>query len=214
MSGYVGYYRVSTKGQGVSGLGLEAQEDMVRNYVRRVGGELLWEYTEIDSGGNNHRVELDRAMAMCRSMGCTLVVGKLDRLSREVGFINDLMRGDVKFVCSDMPQANELTIHIMAAIAQHERKMISVRTKESLAVLKNRGVKLGIPKITRSGRLGADVSRENLRKRSYFVPAPDKISFLRRQKELGVSGDDLCRMACKEFGREYISKVTLWKWLK
>ncbi len=140
---YVAYYRVSTKEQGQSGLGLDAQRSAVANYIAASPGDLISEYTEIESGKNNKRIKLTEALAECKKRGATLLIAKLDRLSRNAGFIGNLMNSKIEFVAVDNPHANKLIIHIIAAFAEHERDMISKRTKEGLAVAKARGVKLG-----------------------------------------------------------------------
>ena len=144
---YVAYYRVSTKRQGRSGLGLEAQKQSVMNYLDGGNWDLLEEFVEVETGkGKNaleQRPELKRAIAHAKRMKAKLIIAKLDRLARNVHFITSLMESRVPFVCADMPEANELTLHVMAAMAQYEAKMISSRTKEALAKAKERGVKLG-----------------------------------------------------------------------
>ena len=143
MTGFIAYYRVSTQRQGASGLGLEAQRKSVVDYINGNGNKVLAEYTEVESGKKASRPELDKALAHCKREGATLVIAKLDRLARDVHFIAGLMVSKVEFVVADMPQANTLTIHIMAAFAEHERKVISERTKAALAAAKARGVVLG-----------------------------------------------------------------------
>ena len=145
---FVGYLRVSTSKQGRSGLGLEAQQEAVNAHIRREGGELLTQYVEVESGkkGTDSRPQLAKALEHCRLTGATLIIAKLDRLSRDAHFLLGLQRSSVFFVCADMPQANELTVGIMALVAEEERKAISRRTKEALAAAKARGVKLGCPK--------------------------------------------------------------------
>src|SRR5919107_4586224 len=140
---FVAYYRVSTDKQGRSGLGLEAQRDAVRCYLNGGNWTLADAVTEVESGKRNDRPELDRALALCRLYGATLVVAKLDRLARNVAFISKLMESGVDFVAVDFPQANRLTVHILAAVAEHEAAMISQRTKAALAAAKARGKKLG-----------------------------------------------------------------------
>lgn len=144
---FVAYYRVSTDKQGKSGLGLEAQRVAVEDFLDGGNWELVEEYTEIESGCRKDRPELERAMAACRKHKATLVIAKLDRLARNVAFVANLMESGVEFVAVDMPQANKLTVHILAAVAEHERAMISQRTKDALAAAKARGVKLGNPNI-------------------------------------------------------------------
>lgn len=144
MTDYVAYYRVSTDKQGKSGLGLDAQRQAVASYVAH-RGEILAEFTEIESGRKNDRPKLLEALALCRRHKAILVIARLDRLARNVAFISNLMESRVDFVAVDMPEANRLTIHILAAVAEHEREMISKRTKAALAVAKERGTRLGNP---------------------------------------------------------------------
>ena len=151
---FVSYLRVSTARQGRSGLGLEAQRKAVADYLNGGAWNLTGEFVEVESGKLDQRPQLEAALAMCELTGATLVVAKLDRLSRNVAFLAALQDSGAKFVAADMPEANELTIHIMAAVAQAERKAISKRTKEALAAAKARGTKLG----------GARGNLEDLRK--------------------------------------------------
>jgi len=141
----ISYLRVSTARQGASGLGLEAQRAAVAAFV--AGGEhsLLAEHVEIESGAKVARPHLTAALASCRLHRATLVIAKLDRLARNVSFIANLMDGGVEFVACDMPHANRLTLHLLAAIAEHEREMISQRTKAALQAARARGVRLGNP---------------------------------------------------------------------
>jgi DNA invertase Pin-like site-specific DNA recombinase len=141
---YVAYYRVSTKEQGESGLGLAAQKQTVRNFVKDAT-LLIGEFTEVESGKSNYREQLQQAMQLSRSKGATLVIAKLDRLSRNASFIFMLRDSGVNFICADMPEANTLTIGIFAVLAQHERELISTRTKAALAAKKGQGYKLGSP---------------------------------------------------------------------
>lgn len=140
---FIAYYRVSTQKQGRSGLGLEAQKNSVANYLNGGRWQLLAEFTEIESGKRNDRPKLLEALALCRIHNATLVIAKLDRLARNVAFISNLMESHVDFVAVDLPQANRLTIHILAAVAEAEAEAISTRTKLALAAAKRRGVKLG-----------------------------------------------------------------------
>lgn len=151
---FIAYYRVSTQRQGRSGLGLEAQRRAVLDYLGDNGWELIAEHTEVESGKRADRPELDAALRACRRHKATLVIAKLDRLARNVAFIAKLMESGVDFVAADLPQANKLTIHIMAAMAEYERDAISSRTKEALAAAKARGVKLGGPRIREVSALG------------------------------------------------------------
>lgn len=143
MKPIVAYYRVSTQKQGRSGLGLDAQKAAVASYLAGVPHELVGEFVEVESGRRNDRPQLAKAMRLCRDRRATLVIAKLDRLARNVGFISKLMESRVKFIAADMPEANDLVIHIMAAIAQHEHAIISQRTTAAMAQAKARGRKLG-----------------------------------------------------------------------
>ena len=144
---FIAYFRVSTQKQGASGLGLEAQKVAVGRFLNGGLWELLAEYQEVETGKGSDalakRPQLKAALAACRKEGATLIIAKLDRLARNVHFVSGLMESKVKFVACDMPEANELTIHIMAAFAEHEAKRISQRTKDALAIAKVRGVILG-----------------------------------------------------------------------
>jgi DNA invertase Pin-like site-specific DNA recombinase len=142
---FISYIRVSTTQQGASGLGLEAQREAVARHVRGALGVIVAEYCEIESGKRNDRPEIAAALAACRLRHAVLIIAKLDRLARNVFFISSLMESGVEFVACDNPHATRLTIHILAAVAEHEREMISQRTKAALAAAKARGVKLGNP---------------------------------------------------------------------
>ena len=133
------YYRVSTEEQGRSGLGLEAQQKAVQSLCNGRGWEIIAEHTEVESGKRADRPALTAAMRHAKVTGAILVVAKLDRLSRSVAFLSALQDSGAKFIAADMPEANELTVHIMAAVAQAERKAIGRRTKEALDAAKARG---------------------------------------------------------------------------
>lgn len=143
MAEYVSYLRVSTQRQGQSGLGIEAQRSAVDHFLRRSGGKLLQEYVEVESGSRRARPVLVQSIALCRKRGASLLIAKLDRLGRNVAFVSSLMESGVEFVAVDAPYANRLMIHILAAFAEHERTLISERTKAALAAAKSRGVRLG-----------------------------------------------------------------------
>lgn len=143
---YITYRRVSTKQQGVSGLGLEAQDYALKSFISHRPGEVVAEFLEVESGRNNYRPKMAEAIKACKSQDATLLIAKIDRLSRNVSFIMGLRDSGVKFVAADMPDANTLTIGILACISQHEAEMISQRTKDGLAAAKRRGQKLGNPR--------------------------------------------------------------------
>lgn len=142
---FVAYYRVSTTRQGRSGLGLDGQKHAVREYLNGGRWRLIAEHTEVESGRHNARPELRRALAACRIHIATLIVAKLDRLSRNAAFLLTLKDSDVEFAAADMPDANRFTIGILAMIAEHEAEAISSRTKAALAAAKRRGTRLGNP---------------------------------------------------------------------
>lgn len=150
---YIAYYRVSTARQGASGLGLEAQQKAVRDFLNGNGCRIVAEYTEVESGKRPDRPELAKALTECRLRGAVLVIAKMDRLARNVAFVSNLMDSGVDFIAVDFPQANRLTVHILAAVAEHEARAISDRTKAALAAAKARGTKLGNPaNLTDAGR--------------------------------------------------------------
>ena len=151
---FVAYERVSTARQGASGLGLEAQRNTIAAFAALRGAEILARFTEIESGKTANRPELSAAIQLARLTGATLVIAKLDRLSRNAAFLLTLRDSGVRFLAVDMPEANDLTVGIMALMAQAEREAISRRTKEALAVAKARGVKLGNPNgaLVRAGK--------------------------------------------------------------
>ena len=140
---FIAYYRVSTKGQGESGLGLEGQRAAVNRFLNGGNWKLVAEVTEIESGKKNDRPKLAEALRLCRVYNAKLLIAKLDRLARSVYFISSLMESGVRFVAVDMPEATDMTIHILASVAQGEAKAISDRTRVALAAAGERGVQLG-----------------------------------------------------------------------
>lgn len=162
---FVSYVRVSTQRQGASGLGLDAQRKAVADFLGSQAGDLVDEFTEVESGKRNDRPQLAAALVACRRHKATLLIAKLDRLARNVAFVANLMESGVEFVAVDMPMANRLTVHILAAVAEHEREAISARTKAALAAAKARGRRLGWSIEGRRGeqaqasRRGADSGR-------------------------------------------------------
>ena len=143
MKSFVLYRRVSTNRQGVSGLGLESQDETVRRYVSNQKGTVVGEFVEVESGKNNDRPQLTLALTECRRLKATLVVAKLDRLSRNAEFLLRLQNGNVDFVCCDCPNVDRFTVGILALVAQRERELISERTRSALQMAKKRGVRLG-----------------------------------------------------------------------
>lgn len=140
---YVAYLRVSTQKQGYSGLGLEAQKEIIQNHLRET--KPISEFIEIESGRKTDRPKLKEALELCRKTGATLIVAKLDRLARNVSFLSSLLENDVEIIFCDFPQANKMVLHILAAISQYEAELIATRTKQALAAKKSRGSKLGNP---------------------------------------------------------------------
>jgi DNA invertase Pin-like site-specific DNA recombinase len=163
---FVSYLRVSTEGQGQSGLGLEAQRKAVSRFVRGQDGRVLREYVEVESAKRSDRPQLRLALDHAKATGATLVIAKLDRLSRNVAFIANLMDSGVDFVAADMPMANRLTVHVLAAVAEHEREMIGARTKAALNSIKDQIAANGSYVSRRSGnmitRLGNPHGAKNL----------------------------------------------------
>jgi DNA invertase Pin-like site-specific DNA recombinase len=141
----VAYERVSTARQGRSGLGLEAQRKAIGDFAESRNAQVLARFAEVESGGRDTRPELEKALQLAKLTGATLVIAKLDRLSRDAAFLLTLQASGVRFLAVDMPEANDLTVDIMALVAQQEREAISKRIKEALAAAKARGVKLGNP---------------------------------------------------------------------
>jgi DNA invertase Pin-like site-specific DNA recombinase len=154
MTKYIAYYRVSTKAQGQSGLGLEAQQALVAPY----GDDILHAFTEVESGKNDDRPQLAAALELCRELGASILIAKIDRLSRDAAFLLTLRKAGVDIIAADMPNAGTLEFGVRAVVAQHEREQISQRTKAALAAAKQRGIKLGSPN-PRAGGLAAGAVR-------------------------------------------------------
>jgi len=152
---FVSYLRISTARQGCSGLGLEAQRKSVEDYLNGGHWELIAEFVEVETGKRDDRPKLLEALHRAKITGATLVIAKLNRLSRNLAFIATLQDSGAKFVAADMPEANETMIQFMAVIAQHERKAISKRTKAALAAAKARGKRLGNPNLAALQAVGA-----------------------------------------------------------
>jgi DNA invertase Pin-like site-specific DNA recombinase len=174
---FVTYYRVSTQKQGQSGLGLEAQKSAVKEYIKAHGGVELATFTEVESGKINARPQLEAALLRCRQAHATLLVAKLDRLSRNAAFLFNLRESGVKFQALDIPEANTLTLGVMFVLAQHEREIISARTRVALAARRARGLPLGTPRdmspyAARASALASAKNTEKAKRRAAeVVPA-------------------------------------------
>lgn len=142
MTRYVAYFRVSTEKQGKSGLGLAAQRTLIERFLS-AGDEVIAEFVEVQSGKNDERVELWKAIAHAKKQDAKILIAKLDRFSRKVSFIAGIMEQGIGLVVAEMPHATDFQLHIFAALAQEERRLISERTRNALAEAKKRGVELG-----------------------------------------------------------------------
>jgi DNA invertase Pin-like site-specific DNA recombinase len=204
---FVAYYRVSSRKQGKSGLGLEAQGVSVQAHLNGGRWKMVGEFVEVESGKRKDRPKLAEALSLCRAYGATLIIAKLDRLARNVAFISALMESGVEFIAVDMPSANKFTIHIMAAVAEQEADMIAERTRKALATAKARGILLGrrddaIALHAAAGnRASAEARREAARKR-----ANDLLPVINKAREDGAS--TLCQIADKlnEWSTPTVSK--------
>jgi DNA invertase Pin-like site-specific DNA recombinase len=186
MAEYVAYYRVSTDKQGIKGLGMDAQREAVARFMAGKG-ELAAQFVEVESGKKDtNRPQLHAALAECRKRRAVLVIAKLDRLARNVHFISGLMNSDVEFVAVDMPSANRLTIHILAAVAEHERELISQRTKAALAAAKARGTKLGNPR-------AAEAATKARAAKNTQSPPPEVLKLMTEWKGQGRGLRDITR---------------------
>lgn len=184
---YIAYYRVSTKEQENSHLSLEAQQKTVLDYIRHNGNKVVAEFTEVESGRNNKRPELMKAISLAKQEKATLVIARLDRLSRSVTLVSTLADTGVDFVCCDLPFADKTTIIIIAAIAQREVELISIRTKEALAAkrLREPDYKHGRNNFTDEGRKKAYATvRRNARKDQSVRHA---YHFIKPLREKGIS---------------------------
>ena len=185
MTEFVAYYRVSTDKQGAAGLGMDAQREAVAGFIGQ-RGEIVTAYVEVESGRKNNRPQLTAALDECKSRRATLVIAKLDRLARNVHFISGLMESKVDFVAVDMPDANRLTIHVLAAVAEHEREMISQRTKAALGQAKARGTKLGNPRAAEA----AVIAREAIVR---TLPPPKVRMLIHERRTAGASLREIAR---------------------
>jgi DNA invertase Pin-like site-specific DNA recombinase len=213
---FIAYERVSTARQGASGLGLEAQRNTIDGFAQKRGADVIGRFTEVESGRNPDRPELGKAIQLARLTGTTLVIAKLDRLSRNAAFLLTLRDSGVRFLAVDMPEANDLTVGIMALVAQQEREAISRRTKEALAVAKARGVKLGNPNgaaaLRRAGKGGVALRAKVAANADRF--AEDLVPVLQDIRSAGHTSlraiaDELTRrgMRTRRGGRWSVSNV-------
>jgi DNA invertase Pin-like site-specific DNA recombinase len=210
---YVGYLRVSTDRQGLDGLGINAQRDA----ILKTFGLPIEEFVEVESGKKNNRPELMKAIDYCRDNNCILAIAKIDRLSRNVAFISALMDSGIEFKAADNPHLDKFTIHVLAAVAQHERETIAKRVKDALAVKKKilalEGKRLGCPEVTSTGRTLKDIMLENRKHRSYYQPEKNKVATLVMLKEAGANMEKLIEVAKDLFGKN-LSYVTIYSYLK
>jgi len=191
---FVSYLRVSTGVQARSGLGVEAQRQAVSDFLNGGQWELLKEFVEVESGKRDDRPEMAAALAMCRLRGATLLIAKLDRLSRDAHFLLSLQKAGVRFVACDMPHADNFTVGILAMVAQKEREMIARRTRDALAAARRRGVSLGgdrgnLPAVCREGaKASATVRSAEARQR-----ASDLAPMLKAMQAQGCSLNEMAK---------------------
>jgi DNA invertase Pin-like site-specific DNA recombinase len=185
---FVAYYRVSTQAQGRSGLGLDAQRQAVQDYLKGGRWRLIGEHLEVESGKQNDRPELLKALAACRIHGAALIVAKLDRLSRNAAFLLTLRDSGVDFIAADMPEANRLTVGVLAIIAEHEREAISARTKAALDAARRRGMQLGNPThLNRSARRLGTMASASVRRARAAQRATDLAPIIAELRQSGAA---------------------------
>lgn len=183
---YIAYYRVSTERQGRSGLGLEAQQATVAEYANG-RGVILSEFVEVESGKRNDRPQLAAALAEAKRRRAVLVIAKMDRLARNVAFIANLMEAGVEIHACDVPGSNRFMLHVMAAIAEHERGLISERTKAALAAAKARGRALGWANPVRSDQADASAAGAAVQRAGADRHAANVLPIIREVQRAGVS---------------------------
>ena len=217
MQQFITYYRVSTQKQGQSGLGLEAQKAQAESFAQGKG-EIISEYIEVESGKRDDRPKLAEAIRQSTETGATLLIAKLDRLSRNAGFIFALKDSEVKFQAVDMPDATSMTVGIFAVLAQHERELISSRTKAALAARRARGLSLGNPaNLTAEARKrGPQVRREIARNHKANRQASELAGLYRGQgltlDEIAgrLNGAGYATRNGKTFKRETVRRLLAW----
>jgi DNA invertase Pin-like site-specific DNA recombinase len=208
---FVSYLRVSTDKQGIRGLGIEAQRQSVEHFVNG-HGHLLHEYVEVESGKRNDRPQLAKAIEHAKVTGSRLVVAKIDRLARDLGFIVKLRDSGVSFIAADMPDANEFTVNILAAFAEHERKMISARTKAALGAAKKRGVKLGSPRGAKHLQNGAGARGLENGRASIAAAADQRAMALKPILEVIIVKHKTLRAIAAELNARHITTPRGGKW--
>ena len=193
---FVAYLRVSTQKQGYSGLGLEAQREIIKNYLREK--KPIFEYIEVESGRKTDkgRPKLKEALSQCRTYGAKLIVAKLDRLARNVSFLSALLDSDVEIVFCDFPQANKMVLNILASISQYEAELISTRTRQALAAKKARGCKLGNPEHLLDKHQAA-IEKSNQTNRRKAADNPNNKRAVAMLKVLAAQGMTLTEMTDK-----------------
>ncbi len=190
---YISYLRQSTKQQQISGLGIEAQREIIENYVSDKSA-ILTEFIETESGRKSDRPKLIEALALCRRTGATLIVAKLDRLSRSVAFTSRLLESDVEIKFCDFPEANKLVLHIISSIAEYEAQLISSRTKSSLKAKRERGATLGKPE-NLLRKLTSAVEKSNSTNRRKALDNPNNRRAAAMLQTLTKEGRSLKEMA-------------------
>lgn len=180
MANFIAYFRVSTERQGKSGLGLAAQRHKILEFVTGAG-TLIADFTDVQSGRDDSRSELQKAIQLAKRTNAKIVIARLDRFSRRVSFIANILEQGIGLVCAEMPNASDFQLHIFAALAQEERRLISERTKAALAEAKRRGTILGA-----NGRSLAVKNRK---------AADDFASHLRSKMDEGLMGQSYSEIA-------------------
>lgn len=178
MAKKVAYFRVSTERQGRSGLGLEAQQQLVQPYA----DDIIHSFTEVESGKNDARPQLEAALELCRETGASILIAKIDRLSRDAAFLLTLRKAGVDIIAADMPNAGTLEFGVRAVVAQHEREEIAKRTRDALAAAKARGIKLGSPN-PRAGGIASGAARREKTK----LVAQRAMPIISAMREAGAS---------------------------
>lgn len=195
---YIAYLRQSTQKQEISGLGIEAQREIIQNYLKEK--KPVSEYIETESGKKSDRPKLTEALEECRKNGSVLIVAKLDRLSRNVAFTSKLLESDVEIVFCDFPEANKLVLHIISSIAEYEANLISQRTVQSLKAKKARGIKLGKPE-NLLDNLERAVRNSNRTNRQKALDNPNNkraVALLKRLVQEEKSLSEMARILNKE----------------